>query len=51
LLEIGQAAFNYITEIVHRRPRAWIGDIDRLHDLLQEHGPEPMRQAFQLGLA
>jgi transposase len=51
LLEIGQVAFDYITEIVHRRPRAWIGDIDRLHDLLQEHGPEPMRRAFQFGLA
>ncbi len=51
LLELGQVAFDYITEIVHRRPRAWVGDIDRLHDLLQQHGPESLRRAFQLGLA
>ncbi len=50
LLELGQVAFDYITEIVHRRPRGWIGDIDRLHDLLQQHGPDAMRQAFQRGL-
>jgi hypothetical protein len=29
LLEIGQPALDYITEIVHRRPHAWIGEIDR----------------------
>jgi transposase len=51
LLELGQSAFDYITEIVHRRPRAWIGDIDRLHDLLQQHGADQLRRAFQMGLA
>jgi transposase len=50
LLELGQGAFDYITEIVHRRPRAWIGDIDRLHELLQQHGADAMRRAFQRGL-
>lgn len=50
LLEIGQAALDYITEVVHRRPRAWIGDIDRLHDLLQEHGPDALRYAFERAL-
>lgn len=50
LLELGQAAFDYITEIVHRRPRAWIGDIDRLHDLLQQHGADKLRRAFELSL-
>jgi transposase len=50
LLEIGQPALDYITEIVHRRPRAWIGEIDRLHDLLQTHGPEELRQAFERAL-
>ena len=51
LLEIGQPALDYITEIVHRRPRAWIGDIDRLHDLLQQHGPDALRGAFERALA
>lgn len=51
LLDLGQAAYDYVTEIVHRRPRAWIGDVERLHALLQRHGAEAMRQAFQLGLA
>jgi transposase len=50
LLELGQAAFDYITEIVHRRPRAWVGDIERLHDLLQQHGADQLRRALQLGL-
>jgi uncharacterized protein (DUF2164 family) len=50
LLELGQTAFDYITEIVHRRPRAWIGDIDRLHELLQQHGADQLRRAFELGL-
>jgi hypothetical protein len=51
LLELGQVAYDYITEIVHRRPRAWVGDIDRLHELLQQHGAESLCRAFQLGLA
>ena len=50
LLEIGQPALDYITEIVHRRPRAWIGDVDRLHDLLQQHGPDALRRAFECAL-
>jgi hypothetical protein len=50
LLEIGQPALDYITEIVHRRPRAWIGDIDRLHSLLQQHGPDALLCAFTRAL-
>jgi hypothetical protein len=30
----------YLTEIVHRRPRQWFQDVDRLHEMLQSHGPE-----------
>lgn len=50
LLEIGQPALDYITEIVHRRPRAWVAEIDRLHDLLQTHGPDTLRGAFERAL-
>ncbi len=41
LLELGEPALLYLTEIVHRRPRQWFYDVDRLHDVLQSHGPEP----------
>jgi len=46
LLELGPAAFAYLTEVVHRRPRAWVGQVDGLHALLQKHGPELLRAAF-----
>jgi transposase len=51
LLEIGREALEYLTELTHRRPRVWIRDVDRLHDLLQRHGKEALRAAFARGLA
>lgn len=50
LLELGEPAFLYLTEIVHRRPRQWFYDVDRLHDLLQSHGPAVLRRAMEQGL-
>lgn len=50
LLEVGEAALEYLTEITHRRPREWIGEVDALHELLQRHGPEPLREAFAQAL-
>jgi hypothetical protein len=50
LLELGEPAFLYLTEIVHRRPRQWFHDIDRLHDILQSHGAEVLRRAMKQGL-
>jgi transposase len=50
LLELGEPAFRYLTEIVHRRPRQWFNDVDRLHDLLQSQGPEVLCQALEEGL-
>jgi hypothetical protein len=41
----------YLTELTHRRPRLWLRDVHQLHELLQQHGPEPLRVAFQQGLA
>jgi len=32
--------------VVHRRPTHWIQDVDRLHELLQVHGPDRLRAAF-----
>jgi hypothetical protein len=51
LLEIGREALEYLTELTHRRPRVWIRDVDRLHDLLQRHGKEALRAAFVRGLS
>ena len=50
LLELGEPAFLYLTEIVHRRPRQWFHDIDRLHDILQSHGQEVLRRAMEAGI-
>jgi hypothetical protein len=50
LLELGEPAFDYLTEIVHRRPQQWFQDVDRLHAMLQSHGPEVLRRALEEGL-
>jgi transposase len=50
LLELGEPAIRYLTEIVHRRPRNWFEDVDRLHQILQSHGPEVLRRAMEEGL-
>jgi hypothetical protein len=50
LLDLGEPMLRYLTEIVHRRPQGWIGDVDRLHDILQRHGPEVLLEAVEQGL-
>jgi len=50
LLELGEPAIRYLTEIVHRRPQAWFQDVDRLHQILQSHGPEVLCRAMEEGL-
>ena len=50
LLELGEPALLYLTEIVHRRPRGWSDDVDRLHQILQSHGAEVLRRAMEEGL-
>jgi len=51
LLEIGGVALEYLTELTHRRPRVWSRDVTRLHDLLEQHGEQALRAAFERGLA
>jgi transposase len=51
LLDLGAAALAYLTELTHRRPRAWIAEVERLHALLQTHGEAALRAAFERGLA
>jgi hypothetical protein len=50
LLDLGEPALLYLTELVHRRPRQWVGEVDRLHEILQGHGPEVLRRAMEEGL-
>jgi transposase len=50
LLDLGEPVFRYLTEIVHRRPKGWISEVDRLYDLLQKHGSEVLLQAVDRGL-
>ena len=51
LLALGPQTLDYLTELTHRRPRVWVRDVERLHDLLQQHGDEALRAAFVRGLA
>ncbi len=50
LLDLGEPAMLYLTEIVHRRPREWVGEVDRLHEILQSHGAGVVRRAMEEGL-
>jgi hypothetical protein len=51
LIDLGAAALAYLTELTHRRPRTWIPEVERLHELLQTHGDAALRAAFERGLA
>lgn len=50
LVNLGGDALAYLTELVHRRPQVWIRDVDRLHELLEQHGDAALRGAFTRGL-
>jgi hypothetical protein len=50
LIDLGAAALAYLTELTHRRPRTWIHEVERLHELLQTHGDGALRTAFERGL-
>jgi len=51
ILELGSAAHRFLTELVCRRDRAWVADVDRLHQMLQEHGPQRLAAALEQALA
>ena len=38
---------HFLTEIVHRRPRTWKGDVEALYELLDRCGEERLIQAVQ----
>lgn len=51
LLALGKPALEYLTELTHRRPRLWVRDVHQLHELLQRHGADTLRAAFERGLS
>lgn len=51
LLALGRPTLEYLTELTHRRPRLWMRDVHQLHELLQSHGADSLRAAFERGLA
>ena len=46
LLELGGIAESFLTEVVHRRPRTWSGDVERLYELLVAAGPLHLVEAM-----
>jgi transposase len=51
LLELGVEAEQFLTEVVHRRPRTWKGDVERLFDALVQHGPTAIVEAMRAAVA
>jgi hypothetical protein len=51
ILDLGETALLYLTEVVHRRPREWVRDVDRLHAILQTHGEQALREAMEGALS
>lgn len=47
LVELGPAALAFVTELVHRKPRSWMSYVERLHQLLLDHGEDVLREALQ----
>jgi hypothetical protein len=47
LLDTGEAAAVFLTELIYRDSRGWTDEVDRLHNLLQRHGGDMMNLAFR----
>jgi hypothetical protein len=50
VLEVGESAVGFLTEVVHRNPQGWIREVDELHRMLQSLGPESLDRAFRAAL-
>lgn len=50
VFEVGPASEPFLTELVHRNPRGWYADVDRLHSLLQQHGRDPLHRAMRAAI-
>lgn len=47
LLELGQAVFDWLTELVHRRQNSWQKDVNHLFELLLVHGDQRLLAAIE----
>ncbi len=50
LLDLGSVVFEYLTELVHRRPLAWNTEIERMHELLEKYGESALVASTTLAL-
>jgi len=50
ILELGPVGEAYLTELIHRRPHTWKGDVERLFALLEELGDASFRLVLQRAL-
>lgn len=50
ILELGSVGEAYLTELIHRRPHIWKGDVERLFALLEELGDMHFRLVLQRAL-
>jgi len=50
LLGLGANAETLLTEIVHRHPRSWYGEVEILFDLLETFGQDKLRDALRVAV-
>ena len=50
LLELGPVAEHFLTELIHKRPRTWKGDLQVLYELLDRIGDKALFAALQAAL-
>jgi hypothetical protein len=51
LLELGCEAEAFLTEIVHRHPRTWYGEVEILFEILQEVGGRRLRDSLSVAVS
>jgi len=47
LLDLGPVALDFLTELVHRHPYTWRGEVEHLFELLQRHGDLRLTEALR----
>ena len=47
IVDLGDDAFAFVTELVHRRPQQWGPDIERMHEMLAVHGDQAVLDAIR----
>jgi transposase len=50
ILGLGADAETLLTEIVHRHPRSWYGEVEILFDLLETFGQDKLRDALRIAV-